>query len=192
MDENNSHLSSVQRGLFSSTMDRNAGDAGGNGSKPLIANQSVTNEWDYHWDLNMSTLEIPDAFLPSKTHSTGNCWFSCNGIEFEDSKGMLHWRCARWARNLAPPYTGYSTRNMNRHLDVTYGMNKDNPSGAGIMPAANGTQHTAFAKEIHIPQLNRDLFKALLIQYILTKNISCCVVEQCIFLHLGYLMACIC
>jgi len=44
MDDNDSHLSSVQSGLFTSTMGSNAGDAGGDESKPLIANQSVTNE----------------------------------------------------------------------------------------------------------------------------------------------------
>jgi len=42
LDDNNSHLSSVQSGLFTSTMGSNPGDAGGDKSKPLIANQSVS------------------------------------------------------------------------------------------------------------------------------------------------------
>jgi hypothetical protein len=42
MDGNDSHLSSVQSGLFTSTMGSNPGDAGDDESKPLIANKSVS------------------------------------------------------------------------------------------------------------------------------------------------------
>jgi hypothetical protein len=42
MDDYDSYLSSVQSGLFTSTMGSNPGDAGGDESKPLIANQSVS------------------------------------------------------------------------------------------------------------------------------------------------------
>jgi len=44
MDDNDSHLSSVQSGLFTSTISSNPGDSGGDESKPFIVNQSVTNE----------------------------------------------------------------------------------------------------------------------------------------------------
>jgi len=141
----------------------------------------------------MSTLEIPSAFLPPKTCRTGYCWFPCNGIEFEDSKDISHWRCTRCPRDLAPSYTSGSTHNMNWHLDVTPCINKDNPIGAVTMPAADGMLHMAFAKAIHKLQCNRDFFKALLIQCIVTNNISFHVVEQRTFcLLLSYLMACVC
>jgi len=82
---------------------------------------------------------------------------------------------------------------MNRHLDDTHGINKGNPIGAVTMPAADGTLHTAFAKAIHTLQFNRDLFKARLIQGIVTNNISFCVVEQHTSRRLvSYLMACEC
>jgi len=42
MDDNDSYLSSVHSCLFPSTMGSNPGDAGGDESKPLIANQSVS------------------------------------------------------------------------------------------------------------------------------------------------------
>ena len=44
MDDNDSLLSSVPSGLFTSTMGSSPGDAGGDESKPLIANQLLTNE----------------------------------------------------------------------------------------------------------------------------------------------------
>jgi len=141
----------------------------------------------------MSTLKIPATFLPSRKRRTGYCWFPCNGIEFEDSKGISHWRCARCLQNRAPSYTGGSTRYMTRHLDVTHGINKDNPFGAVTMAAAEGMLHTAFAKAIHKLQFNRDLFKALLVQWIVTNKISFRTVEQRKFhLLLCFLMACVC
>jgi len=91
-----------------------------------------------------------------------------------------------------PTYTGGSTRNMNRHLDITHGISKDIPIGALTMPAG-GMLHAAFAKAIHKHQFDRDHSNALLIQCIVTNNIGFCVVEQRTFsLHLSYMMACVC
>jgi len=141
----------------------------------------------------MSSLEIPATFLPSKKCRTGYCWFPCNGIELEDSKGISRWRCARCTGNLAPSYTGGSNRNINSHPDVTYGINKDNPIGVVTVAAADGTLHTAFANAIHKLQFNRDLFNGLLIQWIVTNNISFRVVEQrTLRLYLSHLMGCVC
>jgi hypothetical protein len=112
----------------------------------------------------MSTFEIPSTYLSSKKCRTGYCWFACNGIEFEDSKGISRWRCARCPRDLPPSYTSGFSHNMNMHLDVTHGINRDNPIGAVTMPAADGILHIAFAKAIHKLQFTRDFFKALLIQ----------------------------
>ena len=42
MDDNDSYLSSVQSGLFTSTKGSNPGEVGGYESKPSIANQSVS------------------------------------------------------------------------------------------------------------------------------------------------------
>ncbi|KAF8241252.1 hypothetical protein K440DRAFT_573997, partial [Wilcoxina mikolae CBS 423.85] len=51
----------------------------------------------------------------------------------------------------------------------------------------------AFANAIHKHQFKRDPFKELLIQWIVTNNISFGIVEQCSFrLLLSYLMACVC
>jgi len=139
----------------------------------------------------MSTLDIPAACLHSKMRNTGYCWFSCNRIEVEASKAISRWRCAVCVGNLPPTHTGGSTCKINRYLDVSHGNNKDNPIGAATMPA-HSTLHMAFAKAIHILQFDRDLFKALLIQWIPTNNIGFCVVEQCTFrLRLSYLMACL-
>lgn len=92
----------------------------------------------------MSNLKIPATLHPSNYHRIINCWFPCNRIEFDDLKGISHWRCTLYPENLAPTYTSGSNRNMNRHVDDTHGINKANPIGAVIMPA-DAILHMAFA-----------------------------------------------
>ena len=88
---------------------------------------------------------------------------------------------------------------MNDHLQQFHQIDKEHPvdpaSSLGACSAISngpGTIEAAFARGLQRIEFNKDIFKAVLIQWIYINNISFRVVEQRSFrLLLMYLLACV-
>ena len=62
---------------------------------------------------------------------------------------------------------------MNHHLDIAHGITKQNPyvTKAGSQSDPDNPIHQMYAQAIQKLQFNKNLFKALLIQWICSNNI---------------------
>ena len=95
---------------------------------------------------------------------------------------------------------------MNQHLEQAHGITKDNPRAAGLKPSlSRSTSHHNIQSQLSSSswtrsgsnsgriEFNSDIFKALLVQWICSSNISFAVVEHNHFrVPLTYLLASVC
>ena|SRR5437899_666103 len=95
---------------------------------------------------------------------------------------------------------------MNQHLEQAHGITKDNPRAVGLKPSLSRTasQHntqsqlssnswTRSGNSSGRIEFNSDIFKALLVQWICSSNISFAIVEHNQFrVLLTYLLASVC
>jgi len=118
----------------------------------------------------------------------------------------IHLSPSLGSRASAKTYTDESTKNMDFHLEQVHGITKDNPRDTGrkstlsrstslanVQSQLLGTSWIRTSSVTNRIEFNSDVFKALLIRWICSSNISFAIVEHYPFRQLlTYLLASVC
>lgn len=160
-------------------------------------------------------VRIQDLVSGTVKNRKSYVWLPENGIEYQKD-GKLRWRCARCMLQfiyfdidrggvglilmsiycigansaIATTYSDSSTRNMIEHLREKHSIGK---KGATFMKPQEQKIRVAFGNTMPKLSFNHDLFKQLLVNWIVTTNVSFHQVEDPAFrLLLSYLCAVVC